>query len=91
MEVLRTKHLEARAPSESSLDIYPDQPQELVPVDDTVMEIAGRLPGGDGPGDTDSVRLQHWLLIFGEASRELRLKVAEFSECLAKRRPPWDA
>ena len=62
MEVLCTKHQEARTPTSDSLDSYPDRPPELVPVDitdDTVMAVAGRLLGGAGPGGTDSVSLQH--------------------------------
>ena len=71
MEVLRTKHQEANSPTSDSLDSYPDRPPELVPVDvtdDTVMAVAGRLSGGAGPGGTDSVSLQHWLLYFGATS-----------------------
>ena len=47
--------------------------------------------GGAGPGGTDSVYLQHWLLRFGEASGELRLIVRDFKEWMGNRRPPWDA
>ena len=39
----------------------------MVPVDitdDVVTAVAGRLSGGAGPGGTDSVSLQHWLLRF---------------------------
>ena len=53
MEVLRTKHPEARTPTSASLDLYPGRPPELTPVDitkDTVMAVAGRLLGGAGPG-----------------------------------------
>ena len=44
MEVLRAKHPEVRTPTPASLDLYPDSPPELVPVDitnDTVMSVAG--------------------------------------------------
>ena len=71
MEVLRTKHPEVRPPTAASLDSYPDRPREIVPVDitnDTVTEVRGLLSGGTGPGGTDSVSLQHWLLRFGAAS-----------------------
>ena len=71
MEVLRTKHLEACATTEASLDSYPDLPPEIVPVDiadDTVTAVAGRLSVGVGLNGTDSVRLQHWLLRFRAAS-----------------------
>ena len=35
--------------------------------------------------------LQHWLLIFGEASEELRLTVEEFVEWITNGQPPWAA
>ena len=60
MEVMRTKHPEARTPTSSRLESYPDRLQELLPVyinDDTVTAVAGRLLGGAGPGGTDSVSL----------------------------------
>ena len=71
MEVLRTKHLEARPPTAASLDSYPDRPPEIVSVDitdDMVTAVVGRLSGGEGPGGADSISLQHWRIRFGEAS-----------------------
>ena len=71
MEVLHAKHPEARTPTAASLDSYPDRPPELSPVDitdDTLTAVVGRLSGEAGPGSTDSVLLQHWLLRFGAAS-----------------------
>ena len=62
MEVLLTKHLEARTPTAASLDSYMGRPPETTQVDitkDTVTTVAGRLSGGAGPGGTDSVSLQH--------------------------------
>ena len=62
MEVLCSKHPEARTPTAASLDSYPDRPPELTPVvitDDTVTAVAGRLSGGAVPGGKDSVSLQH--------------------------------
>ena len=94
MDVMRTKHLDAHTPTTSSLDTYSERPPEIVPVDttnNTVMEVAGRLYGVSGPGGMDSVSLQHWILIFGAASKELRLKVADFAEWLVNRWPPWAA
>ena len=35
--------------------------------------------------------LQHWLLRFGAASREIRLIVTDFAEWLSNGRPPWAA
>ena len=75
MEVLRTKHPDARPLSAACLDTYAENSPEMVPVDitdDVVSSVAGRLLGGAGPGETDSVILQHWLLRFGAASGELR-------------------
>ena len=66
----------------------------MVPVDitdDVVSAVAGRLSGGAGPGGTDSISLQHWLLRFGAASAELRLVLAEVGEWLSNGRPPWAA
>ena len=94
MEVLRTKHSEARTPTAANLDSYPGRPPELTQVDitkDTVTGVAGRLLGGAGPGGTDSVSLQHWLLRFGAASAELRLIVGEFVEWLGNGWPLWAA
>ena len=74
MEVLHTKHPDARPPSGASLDAYPNNPPEMVPVDitdDVVLAVAGRLLGRAGPGGTDLVSLQHWFLHFGAASAEL--------------------
>ena len=71
MEVLRTKHLEARPPTAASLDSYPDRPPEIVSVDitnDMVTAVVGRLLGGEGPGGADSISLQHWWIRFGAAS-----------------------
>ena len=51
--------------------------------------VTGRLLGGVGPGGTDSVSLQHWLLRFGAASVELRFIVGDFVEWLGNGRPPW--
>ena len=66
----------------------------MVPVDitdDVVLAVAGRLSGGAGPGGTDSISLQHWILRFGAASRALRLIVAEMGEWISNGRPPWAA
>ena len=94
MEVLLSKHPEAWAPTTASSDSYPDHPPELAPVDiidDTVTVVAGRLSGGAGPGETESVSLQHLILRFGAVSRELRMIVGDFTEWLGHGRPPWAA
>ena len=92
VEVLHAKHPDAQPPSAACLDAYPGPPSEMVPVDitdDVVSAVAGRLSGGAGPGGTDSISLQHWLLRFGATSGELRLIVAEVGEWLSNGRPPW--
>ena len=94
LEVLCSKHPEARPPTAASLNPYTGCPPELTPVDitnDTVTAVAGLISGGAGPGGTDSVSLQHWLLRFGAASAELRLIVGDFIEWMSNGRPPWDA
>ena len=94
LEVLHAKHPDARPPSAACLDAYPGKLPEMVPVDITdnvVSAVAGHLLGGAGPGGTDSIILQHWLLQFGAASGELRLIVAEVGDWLSNGRPPWDA
>ena len=53
MEVLRTKHPDARLPSAACLDAYPNNPPEMFPVnitDDVVSAVAGHLLGGAGQG-----------------------------------------
>ena len=60
-------------------------------IDDAVTAVAGRLSGGAGPGGTHSMSLQHWLLLFGAASAELRLIVGDFVEWTGNGRPPWAA
>ena len=94
MEVMHTKHPDACPPSAENLDAYPNNPPEMAPVDITyyvVTAVAGRLSGGAGPGGTDLVSLQHWLLRFGAASGDLRLIVEEVGEWLCNWRPPWTA
>ena len=91
LEVLRAKHPEARTPTAACLESYTGRRLELTPVnitDDTVTAVAGRLSGGAGPGGTDSVSLQHWLLQFGAASAEIRQIVGDFVEWIGNGRPP---
>ena len=60
MEVLRTKQPDARTPTGAIMDIYPDRPPELVPVDiteNTVTEVTGRHSRGAWRGGTGSVSL----------------------------------
>ena len=92
--MLRAKHPEAWTPTAASVTSYTGCPPELTLVDitdDTVTFVAGWLSGGAGPGGTDSVSLQHWLLRFGAASAELRLIVRYFVKWLGTGRPPLAA
>ena len=60
MEVLHTKHPEACSPTAASLELYPDLPPELFPVDitdDAVTTVVGRLSVGTGPGVAEYIRL----------------------------------
>ena len=91
LEVLCTKHQEAQTPPAVCLESYTGRPPELTPVDITeytVTAIAGRIFGAAGPGGTDSVSLQHWLLRFVAASAELRLIVGDLVEWLENGQPP---
>ena len=94
MEMLCTKHPDARPPYAASLDAYLNNPPEMVPVDITdnmVAAVSGRLLGEAEPGGTDLVSIQHWILRFGVVSGELQLIVAEFLEWLCNGQPPWAA
>ena len=94
MEVNRTKHPDARPPLAACLDNYADNLPEMVPVDITdnvVLAVVGRLLRGAGPGGTDSVSIQHWLLRFGAVSGEIRQIVSELGEWLSNGWPPWAA
>ena len=76
-------------PSLASLESYTGRPPDLVLVEvieETVTEIVVRLSGGPGLWRVFFVILQHSLVSFGSASRELRLTVAEFYEGLANGR-----
>ena len=87
MEVLCTKHPEARTPTAASLDSYLGRPPELTPLDiteDTVMAVAGRLSGGAEPG---GVRL-HIIAALDPAvwRRKCRAEV----DCWGLRRVGWE-
>ena len=67
---------------------------ELVELDITeevCCKVARRLRGSAGPGGSDAVAIQGWLLRYGEASMELRKANAEFTSWLANESPPWAA
>jgi hypothetical protein len=83
IDVLRSKHPEMREPQSEDIgtrvfEPYDDTPQQI-PLDvtvDTVEEVAGKLSGAAGPGGTDAVALQAWLLRFGAESELLRVEMA---------------
>ena len=56
---------------------------------DTVIAVVRRLLGRSGPGGTDLVSLQHWLLRFRAAIGELGMIIRDFVEWLVNGRPPW--
>jgi hypothetical protein len=76
LEVLRSKHPAMRDPNPADIGVgafesYEDTPQPI-PQDitgDIVEEVASKLSGGAGPGGTDAVALQSWLLRFGAESQ----------------------
>jgi hypothetical protein len=91
IDVLRSKHPDARVPDVSVLEAYEILPdlQDVDITEETVEQVARRLSGSAGPGGTDSAAVQHWLLRFGGASQQLRKAVAEFTDWMANTPPPW--
>jgi hypothetical protein len=93
IDVLQSKHPEARVPDAEDLQHYNETP-EFVDVDitaDTVESVARKLSGSAGPGGIDSVGLSHLLLQFGKTSYKLREAVADFTRWMANELPPWAA
>jgi hypothetical protein len=93
IDVLRSKHPDAKVPDISVLEEYETVPDfvDLDITEETVEQTARRLSGSAGPGGTDSAAVQHWLLRFGGASQQLRKAVAEFTDWMANSSPPWAA
>ena len=92
-EVLASKHPPAVSPPIEELEPY-----EVVPVMpslditvDVVEKIAKKMSGAAGPGGTDAIALQHWLLRFGVESALLREAVASFARFMANGSPPFAA
>jgi hypothetical protein len=80
-------------PNRGSFEPYRDVP-EPVPIEITgnvVEDIATRLSGGAGPGSTDAVDLENWLLRFGAESEILRDSLSGLAKWLANDHPPWAA
>eukprot|EP00978_Attheya_sp_CCMP212_P023363 scaffold71500_cov33-Attheya_sp.AAC.2 len=91
IDVLKSKHPEARVPDIGNLLHYDETP-EFVDVDitaDTVESITQKLSGSAGPGGVDSVRLSHLLLRFRKTSATLREVAADFTRWMTNEMPPW--
>ena len=86
IDVLRSKHPDAKVPDISVLEEYETVPDfvDLDITEETVEQTARRLSGSAGPGGTDSAAVQHWLLRFGGAKA-----VVEFTDWMANTSPPW--
>ena len=86
-DVLESKHPQAVSPPIEELEPYEVVP-ELPTLDitgDVVEVVAKKMSGAAGPGGTDAVALQHWLLRFGVASSFLRDACARFARWLANK------
>eukprot|EP00957_Ditylum_brightwellii_P034311 2601815-Ditylum_brightwellii.AAC.1 len=77
-EVLLSKHPDPTPPPESAFETYEDMPAfiDLDITAGTVMHIASQMQGSAGPGNTEAVSWQEWLLRFGAASLKLREALA---------------
>ena len=71
------------------------EPYEVVPemptldiTGDVVEKVAKKMSGAAGPGGTDAIALQHWLLRFGVESSFLRDAVASLARFMANGSPP---
>ena len=100
VDVLREKHPDMMDPSAAIAE--PDriafEPYESTPrvVDriytaEVVEKVASQMGGSAGLSGTDAVDCCKWLLRFGEESKELRDRVAEFVSWLANDNPPFAA
>ena len=94
LEVLRSKNPEACTLTAGSLEAYGGKPLAMVPVDitDMKLETVARLQSGSaGPGEVDSISLQHCLMRFGVTGIGLRQIVGGFGDWMANGQPPWAA
>ncbi len=93
IDVLRSKHPDARVPDASELEDYEVTPDfvDLDITEEVVEKVARRLSGSAGPGGSDAQSIQHWLLRFGQASQGLRKAVSEFTDWMANDQQPWAA
>jgi hypothetical protein len=98
LEVLHSKHPAMRTPEDEDIgeavfEEYPNTPTPI-PLDitaETVEAVATKMSGAAGPGGTDAVALQNWLLRFGSESERLRQELADWTKWLATDHPPWAA
>jgi hypothetical protein len=77
-------------PGDSDLPNQYLETPALVPLDiteDMWETIARRLFGGAGPGGTDSLVLQQWLLHFGAAIQKLCKVLAHLTDWMANNLP----
>ena len=94
LPVLLSKHPEARPETAAILYIYEAPPPEMVQLDVTAETVsdAGRwISGGSGPGGTNMVSLQHWILRYRDARVELIHIVGKTTDWLSNSCPPWAA
>eukprot|EP00978_Attheya_sp_CCMP212_P005260 scaffold11661_cov30-Attheya_sp.AAC.1 len=91
-----SKHPLARVPEAGDLEDLEeyDTLPKFVRVDitdETVEKVVRLLSGAAGPGCTDAMSLQHWLLRFGSTSLCLRHVVADLVDWMSNESPPWAA
>jgi hypothetical protein len=98
IDVLRSKHPAMREPKAEDIgtrvfEPYDALPQQI-PLDitiDVVEAVASKISGAAGPGGTDAVALQSWLLRFGAESERLRAEMADLTLWLSNSHPPYAA
>ena len=92
LDVLHWKHLGIQPPTAERFEVIGGSPTAFIPAeitDEAVASIVQQLLGEAGPGGSDLVSLQHWLLWFEAAGSELSQIVGEFGYWMANGRPPW--
>ena len=92
LPVLRSKHPEARPETAAILYRYEGDPPEMVQLDvtaETVSDAGWWIFGGSGPGGTDMVSLQHWILWYRDARVELIHIVGKTTDWLSNSCLPW--
>jgi hypothetical protein len=98
LDVLQEKHPELQEPpsvgtEDRAFKKCPNCP-DIIPMTVTaedVEKIASSLSGAAGPGGTDAVDMQNWLLQFGKESEAFCEEMAAWTNGLANTHPPWAA